>query len=181
MNSTILGRVLAGALAVAVSTAAGACGDAQQRGGDPAQEAELQPAPADTTSGASAENRSMTLVGCLQRGEGGDNFVLTQVNAPSDRPIATSGESPKADAVEREQFRAAQRTYALRGDDDGWEELVGRQVRVNGTLEEPSGLTRQTDQRESAPERADIDQSDLAAVEVQQVERIADACGSAAR
>jgi hypothetical protein len=117
----------------------------------------------------------MTLVGCLQRAERGDSFRLTGINIPNDRPIATSGGSERGDEGERERTQADQHTYALSGEDDRWDALVGKRVRVRGTLNEPTGLTRQIDPRS---QRLGIDQHDLAEVDVESVVTLADACGS---
>jgi hypothetical protein len=117
------------------------------------------------------EGAPITMTGCLQRGDGINNFVLTQVNRPSDTPVATTGDSA---AVQREQMREAKHAYELEGDKDGWQDLVGKQVRVTGTIADNSDLPRaEAERRDSLT----IDANDLAKVDVERVEKVADVCG----
>jgi hypothetical protein len=126
------------------------------------------------------EGAPITLTGCLQRGSGMNNFILTQVNAPAESPVATSG---KADnAVQREQMRGAKHAYALEGDDDdALRNLVGKQVRVTGTIAETSQLRREMKPRDTTGRRdsLDIDSGDLAKVDVQGIVQVNDVCGDA--
>jgi hypothetical protein len=135
----------------------------------------------DTTAPRGHEGAPITLTGCLQRGSGMNNFILTQVNSPAESPVATSG---KADnAVQREQMRGAKHAYALEGDDDdALRNMVGKQVRVTGTIEETSELRREVSKpRDSTDKRdpLDIDSGDLAKVEVRGIVQVADVCGDA--
>jgi hypothetical protein len=136
---------------------------------------------ATTDAGKSGhEGAPITLVGCLQRGSGMNNYILTQVNSPSDSPVATSGQGAAGgDAVQREQMREAKHAYVLDGEGDQLRDLVGKQVRVTGTVEENSELRRETNKRNDADRREglDIDAGDLAKVDVQGVVQIADVCG----
>jgi hypothetical protein len=126
------------------------------------------------------EGAPITLTGCLQRGSGMNNFILTQVNAPSESPVATSGNA--GDAVQREQIRGAKHAYALEGkDDDGLRSMVGKQVRVTGTISETSELRREvTKPRDTTAKRdgLDIDAGDLTKVDVQGIVQVADVCGN---
>jgi hypothetical protein len=133
---------------------------------------------ADTSSQRGHEGAPITVTGCLQRGSGLNNFILTQVNEPSDTPVATSGKDASG-AVQREQMREAKHSYVLNSDDkDAMRGLVGKQVRVTGKIDETSELRRGTtdgDRREGL----DIGAGDLAKVDVQGIVQVADVCGDA--
>jgi len=134
---------------------------------------------ADTAKQPGHEGAPITVTGCLQRGSGMNNFILTQVNSPSDTPVATSGGSGGA-AVQREQLREAKHAYTLDGDKDAMRDLVGKEVRVTGKIAESSDLRRAVPENRSAGDRRqglDIDAGDLAKVDVQGIVRVADACG----
>jgi hypothetical protein len=140
---------------------------------------------ADTANARGHEGAPITVTGCLQRGSGLNNFILTQVNTPADSPVATSGKGDASgQAVQREQMREAKHAYELEGEDnDALRNLVGKQVRVTGTIEESSNLHREAAERNrtSTDKRdgLDIDTGDLAKVQVQGIVQVADACGNA--
>src|SRR5687767_4693248 len=71
----------------------------------------------DTSRERGHEGAPITLTGCLQRGSGLNNYILTQVNSPSDTPVATSGKDSSGAAVQREQMREAKHAYVLDGDE----------------------------------------------------------------
>jgi hypothetical protein len=147
-----------------------------------------QPAPrADT-----ATQRPVTLTGCLQQGDSNSTYILTEMNEPSSRPTATSGSSASGDKVEREQLKEAQHAYRLDAkNDDDLAKLVGKRIRVSGTVTDKSDLVAGNDQNRDKnsvgtsgrtnDDRQKISESDLARVDVTSVEKVADACGSAAR
>jgi hypothetical protein len=162
---------------------------------------------ADNTAQRGHEGAPITVTGCLQQGDGMNNFILTGVNRPSQSvgtsgtesaPRATGGTSAAApgaaggDVVEREQMRAAHHAYRLSGEDDNFKELVGKQVRVVGTMAEGSELWRETDGQKKGEndhgnldrtnrDRIEVEQGQLARVEVNTVEKVADACGEEGR
>jgi hypothetical protein len=185
MRSTILSRTfVAGGLALALGAAA--CADSttddMTADRDPVSDAATNRAP-DATAPAGQEGATITLTGCLQKQDAlMDRFILTQVNAPS-TPVGTSGNN--ASAAERDQLRAAKHSYELEVDDnDDFDKLVGKQVRVTGKLQELSDLNRGTtgttaDAKPRAnDDRRDIDANDLAKVDVETVVQVADACGT---
>jgi hypothetical protein len=135
----------------------------------------------DTRTPQGHEGAPITVTGCLQRGSGMNNFILTQVNSPAESPVATSGKAD--DAVQREQMRGAKHAYALEGDDDdALRNLVGKQVRVTGMIAESSALRREISKpRDTTGSRdsLDIDSGDLAKVDVQGIVQVADVCGDA--
>jgi hypothetical protein len=136
---------------------------------------------ADTSRERGHEGAPITLTGCLQRGSGLNNYILTQVNEPSDTPVATAGKESSGTAVQREQMREAKHAYELEGDDtEAMKNLVGKQVRVTGTIAETSELHREaTESRRSGDRREglDIDRGDLAKVDVQGIVQVAEVCG----
>jgi len=137
---------------------------------------------ADTTSAENAQ--PITLTGCLQKGDGTlrSDFVLTEVNT-SRASVGTSGAgaNPKSDVVGQEQMRQAEHAYRLDGDRDDLDKLVGKQVRVSGTIEKRSDLN---DHSASGTvkdrDRTKIDDGDLAQVKVASVTSIGSACGGKA-
>jgi hypothetical protein len=161
----ILGCSLAAALAVA-------CADENRSASDVDRDTDRL-AQSEAAAPGGREGAPVTLTGCLQKEEGlGGEFVLTQVNRPSDAPVATSGD-PARGEVEREQIREAKRAYQLSGETDDLEPLVGKQVRIAGRIAETSDLQPS---RESDRSDREIDADDLAEVNVESIERVADTC-----
>jgi hypothetical protein len=183
MHCTVFGKSLIASCGLALALAAGACADADRA----TDELDREAATADRPTGTMADARGhegapITVTGCLQKAEGLNNYVLTEVNRPADS-VGTSGRA-EGDAVEREQIRAAKHAFRLEGDDDDWEALVGKQVRVVGTYEEGSDIWREMrkdDGKDARNERVDIDHGDLAKIDVDNVEKVADACGQPAK
>ena len=174
MSSRVLSKafIVGCGLAMAISGAACNRNDAAEVDRDTDRLA------ATTAKQPGHEGASITVTGCLQRGSGMNTFILTQVNSPSDTPVATSGSSGAA--VQREQMREAKHAYTLDGDKDAMRDLVGQEVRVTGTIAESSELRRVVPENRSAGDRRqglDIDAGDLAKVDVQGIVRVADACG----
>ena len=133
---------------------------------------------ADTAKQPGHEGAPITVTGCLQRGSGLNNYILTQVNSPSDTPVATTGKDASGAAVQREQMREAKHAYSLDGDKDSMRDLIGKQVRVTGKIDEASELHRESsDTRTAGRDGLDIDAGDLAKVEVQGIVKVADGCG----
>jgi len=133
-------------------------------------------APASTTA---ANKPSVVLTGCLQKNTGmlGD-YILTQAspNPTSGAAIGTSGAASDAKeskgepkGIEQRQLAQAERSYRLSGESDQLKDNVGHQIRVRGTL---------TDRGDVAKSDNDVSQSDLAKVDVESVESIADSCNA---
>jgi len=134
-------------------------------------------------NGRSATNESgghvgapINLTGCLQK-EGGltTTYILTQVNEPT-QSVGTSGSSSTAN-VDQERMREAKHSYRLSGDSDQLKDLVGKQVKVDGTIAENSDMTKR---RTDTNKPADVDAGDLAKVDVRNIVAVSDACGDAA-
>ena len=134
---------------------------------------------ADTTKDRGHEGAPITVTGCLQRGSGLNNYILTQVNSPSETPVATTGKDASGAAVQREQMREAKHSYALDGDEkDVMRDMVGKQVRVVGTIKETSELHKEAAKTSSDGERRlDIDAGDLTKIAVQGIVQLAEECG----
>src|SRR5262249_44990759 len=123
---------------------------------------------------------AVTLTGCLQKGDLGSDYILTEVNH-SRTSVGTSGsQTPAAgDAVGREQMREAARAYRLSGDKDVLEPLVGREVRVNGSEEQPAKVNQHNDGgTPKERDRTKIDDDDLARVRVVSIDQVSEECGA---
>jgi len=140
------------------------------------------------TSGVAADTEAkaepITLTGCLQKGSGAlrTDYILTEVNTTR-APVGTSGAAanPKTDVVGKEQMRAAEHSYRLDGNRDELDKLVGKQVRVSGTVEKRSDLNdHNADGTVKDRDRTKVDDSDLAQVKVDTVASVADTCGKSA-
>jgi hypothetical protein len=194
MHPTWVFRTVIASCSLALALSTGACA------GDNSPDNDLDRSAAVTNEGDRADNTAqrghegapVTVTGCLQQGTGMNNFILTGVNRPT-QSVGTSGSTAASgDAVEREQMRAAHHAYRLEGEDDDFKELVGKQVRVVGTMAEGSELWRETASQKkgeddhgnldrSNRDRIDVEQGDLARVDVDTVEKIAEACGEEGR
>jgi len=136
---------------------------------------------------------AVTLVGCLQRGSGHNDFILTHINEPG-RSVGTSGQA-SGNTVEQSQLREARNAYSLDPQGDvKLDDLVGKQVRITGNVTERSDLPAATsgtssdqpnaktpatdkDNRRSTKDRTDIDQSDLTKVDVTAASATGQPCG----
>jgi hypothetical protein len=153
---------------------------------------------AGTTPRTAADDRArsdnsapVTLVGCLQKGDGRSDYILTEVNSTrttvgtsgsAERPSA-GGQSDKSsgDIVGQEQMRAAAHAYRLSGDRSALQPLVGKQVRVSGSITKSSDLNAHDDNgRMKNRDRTKIDEGDLAKVDVASVDSVSDNCGGKA-
>jgi hypothetical protein len=93
----------------------------------------------------------------------------------------TTERGANADVVGQEQMRAAAHAYRLDGDRDSLEPLVGKQVRVSGTLAKRSDLNAHDDAGTMKDrDRTKIDEGDLARIDVAKVDSVADSCGGKA-
>ena len=130
------------------------------------------PSMADTPNN---EMKPIDVTGCLQKS--GGSYVLTD-----------------GSVVEREQVHPAQHAYRLSAEkDDDLEKLVGKQVKVSGTMTEASDLIARDDRRandlrvgtsgdqdknhDRKQDRARIRTGDLASVDVTTIEPMAGGCG----
>ena len=133
-----------------------------------------------TTADENSARPPVALTGCLQKGDLGTEYILTEVNH-SRTSVGTSGTQPPppGDAVGKEQMREAARSYRLSGDKDVLEPLVGREVRVNGTEEKRSRLNEHNDDGTlKQRDRTKIDDDDLARVHVVSIDQVSPDCGA---
>lgn len=166
MNRTKVGKGLAGPCGLVLVLAVSACNSDRDR--------------SRQTRGH--EGAPITLTGCLQKSGGLTSlYVLTQVNEPT-RSVGTSGSAQsQPGAVEQEQMREAKHAYRLDGDKDQLGNLVGKQVKVEGTIAENSDLNkRAAENRDNSNKGADIDTDDLAKVDVTSIAAVSNACGNSA-
>jgi hypothetical protein len=177
MSSTVWSKSLIAGCGLAVAISGTAC----NRDDAAAVDRDTDRIAADTSRQAGHQGAPITLTGCLQRGSGLNNYILTQVNEPSDTPVATAGKESSGTAVQREQMREAKHSYELDGDNkDAMRNLVGKQVRVTGTIAETSELHREAAEKRDSSDRReglDIDRGDLAKVDVQGIVQVAEVCG----
>ena len=131
---------------------------------------------ARTSEARGHEGAPINLTGCLQK-EGGltTTYILTQVNE-SAKSVGTTGSNSTAN-VDQERMRAAKHAYRLDGDSGQMKDLVGKQVKVEGTIAENSDLNKKTTTADQ-DKRTDIDAGDLAKVDVKTIAATGDACGS---
>ena len=154
--------------------------------GDNANTTAANTPPAAGTSGAAARaadtsKPAVVLTGCLQEKTGmlGD-YILTQAKPvmSSGTAIGTAGAADGKDSkgepkgIEQRQLAQAERSYRLSGESDQLKGNLGHEIRVRGTL---------IDRGDVAKSDNDVSQSDLAKVDVQSVESIADSCNAGAQ
>jgi hypothetical protein len=190
MNRSVVSNTIVGC-AVALAISALACGGSNKFSGGNANKAGEPAAAGAGTAGATADAASkgrqpspVTLTGCLQKGDGRNDYILTELNT-TPTTVGTSGSVPRgssADVVAKEQLRSAAHAYRLSGDRDSLEGLVGKQVRVSGTLAERSDLNdRTTAGTLKDKDRTKIDEDDLAKVDVASIDSVSDNCGATSR
>src|SRR3954470_19770093 len=135
----------------------------------------------------------ITLTGCLQ--QDGRTYIVTRLNEPSQKGVGTTGNGA---AVEREQLREAANAYRLDAKEQAdWDKMVGKQVRVSGSVDKPADLptpsasgadardkttatagATDTDRREKDTNaREKIDKGDLAQIAVASMTVVSDNCG----
>lgn len=154
--------------AVALAVSATACGDNRRSTG----------AASTTGTTAAAARQSMTLTGCLQKGDGRSDYILTDVNTTR-TTVGTGGTAPAGSTdVGQEQLRLVTRTYRVDGDRNTLEPIVGRTVRVTGTMAERSNLSAHNDDGTLKDrDRTKPDEDDLARVKVASVDEVSERCG----
>jgi hypothetical protein len=123
-----------------------------------------------------AVNSPITVTGCLQK-EGGltTTYIVTAMNEPSQNGIGTTGNGA---AVDREQLREAQNAYRVSARDNiDMESMVGKQVRVTGTIAKRADLPSPTTGNDQARDMQKIDKGDLAKIDNATVAVVSDSCG----
>jgi hypothetical protein len=128
----------------------------------------------------------MTVTGCLQK-SGLNTYILTRMTTPPES-VGTGGDKGANPAVaERDQIRAAENAYRIDPSGDvKLDDLVGKQITVNGTIAERSDLqgrdqdaTGATGKKNDASDRPEIKAGDLAKIDASSVTKIADQCSNA--
>jgi hypothetical protein len=151
-----------------------------------------------TTTSAADQRQQATFQGCVQKGAGmlSNSYLLTMLNEPPGAAGTSGSVTSTGSSVEREQMRVAAQTYRLDPKGDvKLDELVGKQVRVTGTVTRGANLPNGngaigSDQDTQRPNRDDRDQqdrspristADLATLEVMTATATGDSCGSVGR
>lgn len=121
-------------------TACVACG-----GGAETSKVETSKAGTSTTEAGStgAAAQQAVFEGCVQRGGGilSNELLLTMMHEPPGAAGTSGSVTKTGSSVEREQMRMAARTYRLRGIGSvDLDPLVGKQVRLTGTIGEAADL-----------------------------------------
>jgi hypothetical protein len=170
MDMKLVRRFMA-ACACAAAVAAAGCDNSANR-----NTSSTTPPAGDVSA---SKDQPVAITGCLMRGDGRNDFILTKAN----EPVGTSGAPAEAGTVERKKMEAAARSYRLDGENDQLEKLVGHQIRVSGTLEDTGDLNKaEKSERGTSGEAGkdrEIKESDLAKIDVKSVESIADTCDQA--
>lgn len=198
MNRTAISNAVLGCGLAAMLAVFGCGGDRNAANGTAAKNGTGEPAAAGAdrtgtpgaatgtaaTSGTAADENNartpVTLTGCLQKGDGRGDYILTEINQPR-TSVGTSGSASASgsDRVGQEQMRAAEHAYKLSADKDTLEPMVGKQVRVSGTVERQSQLNEHNDNGTVKDrDRTKIDADDLASVHVASIDSIAASCGA---
>ncbi len=120
---------------------------------------------------ADDQPRPIALTGCLQKGDGRD-YILTQINEP-----------PKGEPVAEQDAKEAEHSYRLNAktaNDDQWPSMVGREVRVSGTLAKRGDVAQKVGTSGSTDTTPKLHESDLAQVDVSDIQQVSAACGGRA-
>jgi hypothetical protein len=75
-------------------------------------------------------------------------------------------------------MREAKHAYRLDGDRDELNSMVGKQVRVDGTVVDNSDLNKVARENRANDKPLDLDTGDLAKVDVKTISRVSDSCGN---
>jgi len=151
-----------------------------------------------TAAIAADRSQQVTFEGCVQRGGGmlSNSYLLTMLNEPPGAAGTSGSVTSTGSSVEREQMRVAAQTYKLDPKGDvKLDELVGKQVRVTGTVTHGSNLPNGngvigSDQDTQRPNRDNDDRqerspkistADLATLEVTTAAATGDSCGALGR
>lgn len=135
----------------------------------------------DVARTEAAAASSITVAGCLQKGNGSD-FILTRINEPS-QSVGTAGTNDRrgsssagAGTVEREELRSAAGAYRVDAPNGvNLADLVGREVQVVGTIKENMDLPRANADRDPVQ----VKEGDLARIEATTVSQTAAECRGA--
>ena len=177
MNTKLV-RPLLVACGCTAALAAAACGNSNSTANRETPSAAAAPA-----ENPSKDNQPVTLTGCLMRGDGRNDFIMTKAN----EPVGTSGAASGSGSPESKTLEAASRSYRLDGDNDELEKLVGHQIRVTGTVVDKGDLdaaekgSAERGTSGTVEKNREISQSDLAQVDVKSVESTADSCDNATK
>jgi len=169
-------KIVVAGCAIAAATACGDSGNSRTEAGAPGASVNRE------ASHSEAVASPIVVAGCLQKGDG-SGFILTRINEPN-QSVGTAGANdtsasrPGADAgtVEREQLRSAAGAYRVESPDGvNLADLVGREVRVVGTINENMDLPRANGDRDPVQ----VKEGDLARIQAASVSQTAAECRGA--
>lgn len=132
-----------------------------------------------TPADQQAINSPITVTGCLQKeGTVTTTYIVTGMNEPPKTGVGTTGNGT---AVEREQLGEAEKAYRVNAKDHvDMESMVGKQVRVSGTIAKRADLPEPataTSGKNEAKEMEKIDAGDLAKIDDATISVVSDSCG----
>jgi hypothetical protein len=177
-----------------LAVAAVACGSDASRNNTASNAAGAKAPAADRQLDNSA--KPITLTGCLQ--QDGRTYIVTHLNEPSREGVGTTGSGA---AVEREQLRQAANAYRVESkDQSNWDNMIGKQVRVSGSVDKPADLPAPTGSAATGSERPsatagspaagigtagsamagareNLDKGDLARIAVESMTVVSENCG----
>jgi hypothetical protein len=134
------------------------------------------------------EKKPVDLTGCLQKLS--DSYLLLHTNRgnPGTTAVATGGDNSAAAASEPSNLRQAYRLAA--GDKKNFEKLVGKQVKVSGTVTESADPIARDERRgndlvmvgtsgvrDQEDPHSRIKPGDLARVDVASIQQVGEGCG----
>jgi hypothetical protein len=142
-----------------------------------------RPAPSGTIGAQNDRQPTpITVSGCLQKGR--CDYILTRINEPT-QSVGTTGSSSTG-VAEREQMRSASGAYRINPTGDvKLDALVGKEVRVIGTVAENADLPRPSGDRDTNSgntdrrNRDEVKAGDLTKVDATTVTVVADTCQGA--
>jgi hypothetical protein len=173
MYLTRMSTYIAIACAIAAAPACNSTSRDNATGSSDSERTQPTATSADTQNGDRGKT-SITVAGCLQKGDG-NTLILTRVNEPA-QSVGTGGNSGGA-AVEREQLRMAAGSYRVDPPADARADtLVGKEVRVVGTVTEDADLPRPSAGNERRGNGADLSKSDLTRIEAASITATNDVC-----
>jgi hypothetical protein len=137
---------------------------------------------------SSQERKPIDLTGCLQKLSG--SYLILDINRGTPGTHATDKQGDDSAIAARERSNVRQAYHLSAGDKNRLEKLVGKQVKVSGTVTESADQIARDERRgndlvmvgtsgvqDSEAERARIKPGDLARVDVASIQQVGEGCG----
>ena len=137
---------------------------------------------------SSQERKPIDLTGCLQKLSG--SYLILDINRGSPGTPATDKQGDDSTLAARERSNVRQAYHLRAGDKNSLEKLVGKQVKVSGTVTESADQIARDERRgndlvmvgtsgvqDSEADRTRIKPGDLARVDVASIQQVGEGCG----